>query len=720
MIRSPLSTATATLAALGLAVASVFGPATDHVAAQPAAPPESAAAAVADRPNILFIFTDDHGAHAISAYGTQINQTPNIDRLAREGMLFRNAFVTNSICGPSRAAILTGKFSHLNGVFGNDQVFDGTQVTFPRLLQDGGYQTAFIGKWHLFSDPTGFDHWSILISGYGAQQGFYYNPPMRMGGSGIDQPSEVRHTGYATNIVTDQAIEWLSDQRDPNKPFMLMVQHKAPHRNWKPGPDHLTMYDDVEIPEPDNLFDDWQTRSDAARTQEMTIAHHLNPHDLKLSGPDRHLTPEQADQWNAAYEPKNQAMRAANLAGDDRTRWNYQRYIKDYLRTIASVDDNIGRMLEYLDESGLADNTIVIYTSDQGFFLGDHGWYDKRFMYEESLQIPLIVRWPGVIEPGSENERLVQNLDFAQTFLDMAGVEADESMQGRSIVPLMRGEDPDWRNAVYYHYYEWPYVHMVHQHYGARTDRYKLIHFYGLDQWELFDLEKDPREMNNVYDDPEYAQIVHEMTAEIERLQEQYHLDRPRHAEQLVRNPEMAERAENIELENVLRVDRPAAIPHHPDIAAERADPTASPLTIGAWAVPHAPNGVILSHGGEQFGYALFLFDGRPYFAIRNRGRLIEAIGDEPLAMNQPVHLAARLMETGQMQLFVNGERIRSVMGQLLEQAPREGITIGADPDTTVGGYRTPMLFEGELRDVRIYWGNPDDEQVQQWAQQRP
>ncbi|RMG42130.1 MAG: DUF4976 domain-containing protein [Planctomycetota bacterium] len=466
----------------------------------------------AKRPNILFIFTDDHAAHALSCYGSKINTTPNLDRIAREGMLFRNCLVTNSLCGPSRAVIQTGKYSHLNGFYMNGDRFDGSQQTFPKLLQKAGYQTAIVGKWHLGSDPQGYDYWNILIG-----QGPYYNPPM------IENGKRVRYTGYTTEIITDIALDWLKNKRDPDKPFLLMYQHKAPHRNWQPGPKYLHLYDDVTIPEPDNLFDDYATRSSAARMADMSIARTLTPADLKLI-PPRNLTPEQLKLWNAAYGPKNEAFRKANLTGKDLVRWKYQRYIKDYLRCVAAVDDQVGRVLDYLDESGLAENTVVVYSSDQGFFLGDHGWFDKRFIYEESLKTPLLIRWPGVVKPGSVNTDLVSNLDFAETFLDIAGVPIPEDMQGRSLVPLLKGHTPaDWRKSFYYHYYEFranrPVAHLVRRHYGVRTQRYTLVHFYNIDEWELYDLQKDPRQMHNVYDDPAYADVVKELKAEIRRLQ---------------------------------------------------------------------------------------------------------------------------------------------------------------------------------------------------------
>lgn len=472
--------------------------------------------AEADRPNILFIFTDDHAAHAISAYGSRINRTPNIDRIARDGMLFRRCYVSNAICGPSRAVILTGKYSHLNGFVHNGNTFDGGQQTFPKLLRGGGYQTALIGKWHLKSIPTGFDHYDVLLG-----QGPYYNPRMRtMDESG--SPVVRSHTGYTTDIITDKALSWLENTRDTAKPFMLMVQHKAPHRNWQPGPDHLHLYENTSIPEPPTLRDDYSGKASPSKTQTMTIARHLNNNDLKLNDGPPNLTPEQKVLWDQAYGPRNRAFRDADLTGDELLKWKYQRYIKDYLRCVASVDDNIGRVLDFLDDSGLADNTVVMYSSDQGWYLGDHGWYDKRWMYEESLIMPLIVRWPGVTRPGSINNDIVSNLDFAGTFLDIAGVEIPSDMQGRSIVPLLEGQAPsDWRTSFYYHYYEYPGAHSVRRHYGVTTGQYKLIHYYNLNEWELFDLIDDPEEMQSVYGTTAYNAIQADLTRELQSLREQ-------------------------------------------------------------------------------------------------------------------------------------------------------------------------------------------------------
>jgi len=471
----------------------------------------------AQRPNIIFVFTDDHAAHAISAYGSRINKTPHMDRLAQEGMLFNKCYVSNSICGPSRAVIQTGKYNHLNGYWRNGLTFDGSQQTFPKLLRKAGYTTAVIGKWHLRSTPTGFDYFDVLIG-----QGPYYNPPMKT----TDAEGEVvtrRHTGYTTDIITDKALAWLKSDRDEKKPFMLMYQHKAPHRNWQPGPKYLNMFDDVTIPEPETLYDDYNGRTSAASKQAMTVARHLNPNDLKLNAGPRNLTPAQKKTWDTAYGPKNEAFRKANLTGKALIQWKYQRYIKDYLRCVQSVDDNLGRVLDYLDESGLAKNTIVIYSSDQGWYLGDHGWYDKRWMYEESLIMPLLVRWPGVVKPGSVNTDIVSNLDFAETFLDIAGVKIPKDMQGASLVPLLKGRTPkNWRTHFYYHYYEFPGAHNVARHYGVTNGRQKLIYFYQNDEWELFDLKKDPNELTSVHGDSDYAKVQRDLLAELKRLRAKY------------------------------------------------------------------------------------------------------------------------------------------------------------------------------------------------------
>ncbi len=486
------------------------------------------AAEGAERPNIIWIFSDDHAQNAVSAYGSRLASaapTPNIDRIAREGIIFRNSFVTNSICGPCRAVVLTGKHSHINGFRDNSDRFDGTQQTFPKLLQQAGYQTAIFGKWHLVSDPTGFDAWEVLPG-----QGDYYNPDF------LAPEGPTKHEGYVTDIITDLSLKWLEKDRDPAKPFMLMLQNKAPHREWLPGPKHLTTYDDVTFPEPDNLFDDYSGRGTAAKKQDMTIAKtmRLGP-DLKVwetvddndPGKKRtfgRMTEEQRKNWEAAYGPGNKAFLEAKLEGGALVRWKYQRYMKDYMRCIASVDDNVGRVLDYLETSGLDKNTVVFYSSDQSFYLGEHGWFDKRFIYEESLRTPLVARWPGVIKPGSETDLMVQNLDCAETFLDIAGAEIPNDMQGMSLEPLLRGERPgNWRESIYYHYYEGEgKVHNVYKHYGVRTPRYKLAYFYTLGEWEFYDLEKDPHEMRSEYNNPEYAEEVAGLKAELARLRAVY------------------------------------------------------------------------------------------------------------------------------------------------------------------------------------------------------
>lgn len=455
------------------------------------------------QPNILFIMSDDHAAQAISSYSGRINETPNIDRIADEGMRFDNCFCTNSICTPSRAVILTGQYSHINGVKTLRDELDGRRQNVAKLLQRAGYQTSIIGKWHLGhggnSDPTGFDYWSVLPG-----QGEYHDPVF------YDMGVKKQYKGYATDIITDLCLDWL-DNRDREKPFFLMCHHKAPHRPWEPDEKHAHLYEDIDIPEPETLFDDYETRSDAARTAKMRIADHLTETDVKATPPE-------------------------GLHGKELTRWYYQRYIKDYLRCIASIDDNVGRMLDYLDDEGIADNTIVIYTSDQGFFLGEHGWYDKRFMYEESLRMPFLVRYPEVIRPGTVNKNIVINTDFAPTFLDYAGESIPEDMQGVSLRAIFeQGDLENWRKSMYYRYWMAEDEHCVAPHYGVRTERYKLICYYGpglysdgsypegteeqqWPQWELFDLKRDGYEIRNVYDDPEYSSVVDELKLELARL----------------------------------------------------------------------------------------------------------------------------------------------------------------------------------------------------------
>ncbi len=462
-------------------------------------------------PNILFIFCDDLTCQALSCYGDdrRLLQTPNIDRLAKAGMTFDRCLVTNSICGPSRATILTGKYSHRNGFYNNtNSRFDSTQTTFPKLLQTAGYQTALVGKWHLVSEPTGFDHWEILPG-----QGIYYNPPM------ISASGKTTHRGYVTDVITDLSLEWLAT-RDRTKPFLLMSQHKAPHREWAPPLRHLGWDGDRSHTEPATLFDDYAGRSRAVSDHDMGIDRTFTELDAKLRPPPG-ITPEELVTWNAYYGPRNDAFRAANLSGRDLVRWRYQRYMHDYLACVKAIDESVGRMLDALEAEGIADETVVILSSDQGFFLGEHGWFDKRWIFEESLRTPLVVRWPGLTEPGSQCDKIVSLIDFAPTFLTLARVAVPAGMQGRALQPLLAGHAPaDWRTSLYYHYYEYPVPHRVRPHRGVVTDRYKLVHYYGtdVDDWELLDREVDPLETKSFHADPAYAERMRDLRAELDRL----------------------------------------------------------------------------------------------------------------------------------------------------------------------------------------------------------
>lgn len=452
------------------------------------------------RPNIIFIMSDDHASHAISAYGSKINQTPNIDRIARRGLRMTNCFVTNSICTPSRGAILTGQYAHLTGIKTLNDKMDPARVHLGHLMQRAGYQTAMIGKWHLQTDPQGFDEWKILPG-----QGLYVDPVF------ITKEGRKKHTGYCTDLIGDFALDFLKS-RDASKPFFLMCHHKAPHREWTPSPKYKDLFNDREIPEPDNLYEDMSKRSGAAQRATLRVGDDMTKTDLKVDKP-------------------------AGLEGRELRKWAYQRYMKDYLRCVQSVDDNVGRILDYLDANGLAENTVVVYTSDQGFFLGDHGWFDKRFMMEESLRMPFLMQYPKKIKPAMVRDEIVVNVDFAPTFLELAGAAVPAEMQGRSMVPLLEGKKPkDWRKSMYYRY--WMHLgggHTVTAHYGVRTHTHKLIYYYGKalgasgavnqdtpPEWELFDLKKDPREMTNVYGRPEYAKVQAELEKELTRLRALY------------------------------------------------------------------------------------------------------------------------------------------------------------------------------------------------------
>ncbi len=473
----------------------------------------------AEKPNIVWIFSDDHSYQTIGAYGgrlASLNPSPNIDRLAREGMRFDRAYVGNSICGPSRATLLTGKHSHLNGKYDNGRGgFDHDQQQFQKILQKNGYQTVMVGKIHLDGKMQGFDYWEVLPG-----QGKYYDPEF------ITEEGRTKYEGeYVSDVVTDRALDWLQNKRDKNKPFMLMIHHKAPHRNWDPADRHMTKYEDIEIPEPANLFDVYLNRGTAARKQDMSIRKTMTlGNDLKVEG-----------RWvnNPRFAKRATWFAENKPQGKDLVRWKYQTYMKDFMRCTWGVDENIGRVLQTLEEMDLEDNTVVMYSSDQGFYMGEHGWFDKRFMYEESFRTPLIARWPGNIKPGSVNTDLVQNIDFAETFLELAGAAIPDDMQGESLVPLLKGETPDdWRSSLYYNYYEYPAVHSVRRHEGVTGKRYKLIRFYGMDvpngeEWEFYDLENDPAEMNNTYDKTENVSLIAELKEELERLKAHYKVTEP-------------------------------------------------------------------------------------------------------------------------------------------------------------------------------------------------
>ncbi len=662
-------------------------------------------------PNILFIMTDDHAAHAMSCYGSVINRTPQLDRIATNGMKFNHCFVVNSICTPSRAAILTGKYSHANGVTVFNR-FDGGQPHVAKHLKAAGYQTALVGKWHLFSDPTGFDYWNVLPG-----QGKYHDPELiEMGVKKVVQ-------GYATDIITDLSIDWLK-RRDPGKPFFLCTHHKAPHREWSPDAKHAKLYEDVDIPEPASFNDDYSTRSRAAAEAMMRIDRDFRKTDLKADPP-------------------------AGLSGQALKKWNYQRYIKDYLRCIASVDDNVGRLLDYLQSSGLGTNTVVIYTSDQGFFLGDHGWYDKRFMYEESLRMPLLVSWPGRIKPGSVNDAMVLNVDFAPTFLALAGQPVPSDMQGRSAEPLLRGERPgDWRTSMYYRYYHYPQDHRVQPHYGVRDERHKLIYFNKLDEWELFDLKNDPRETNNVFRQAAYAGTVKKLQAELARLRSELN-----DTNQFADGPPTAVPFREVPLELALHYDfagaangtvsdasgkgqhgklqrgqvvagrKGRALKLDGDgqitVASSRTslDPDSKPFTVGAWCKPERGDGVILALGGASHGFSLYLKEGVPCLTVRAGGELLVARSTQKLPLNEWTHVVGTLKDTGEVVVFVDGKPAATAPGGAVQSKPADGLSVGADSGSLVGDYTSAQPWHGLLEDVRLYWGELDAEGLKQWSE---
>lgn len=478
--------------------------------------------------NIIYIMTDDHTAQMMSCYDNRYIDTPNLDRIAADGIRFTNSFVANSLSGPSRACMLTGKHSHANGFTDNTKSrFNGEQQTMPKLLQKGGYQTAIIGKWHLGSLPTGFDYWEIIPG-----QGDYYNPDFIT----MDRDT-IRHKGYLTDIITEKSINWLENSRNQTKPFALFIHHKAAHRNWMAKLEDLPLYEDKTFEFPDNFYDNYENRV-AASQQEMSIAKDMDLiYDLKMLHLDKdsklkknyewilsRMTKEQREEWDQFYNPISEDFYRQNLTGKDLANWKFQRYIRDYMKVVKALDDNVGTLLDYLEEHNLLENTLIVYTSDQGFYMGEHGWFDKRFMYEESMRTPLIMRLPKRYNRRGDVKELVQNIDYAPTFLDIAKVDIPKDVHGISLLPLIRGDkNLEWRKSLYYHFYEFPAEHRVKRHYGVRTERYKLIHFYNdIDSWELYDLKTDPKEMNNIYGKKGTQEIVNLLQLELLNLQNLY------------------------------------------------------------------------------------------------------------------------------------------------------------------------------------------------------
>jgi arylsulfatase A-like enzyme len=473
-----------------------------------------------ESPNIIFIMADDLAAQAITVYGSIYEEyapTPNLDRLAKEGILLKNVFCTNAICGPSRACILTGKYNHINGYYKNESggKFNPDQWTFPEELQKHGYQTGLFGKWHLGSEPKGFDYYKFHQGG--GQQGFYWDPVYNENGKTVEEK------GYATNLTTDYALEWMAQASAKNKPFCLLLQYKAPHRNWDPDSVYMDLWEDIELPYPQTFNDDYSTREKTAGDTDMTMDD-LNRRDMKLTPPEG-LEGAELNQWYGYGNKRGEIVYPdKSLTPEENRKWKYQTYIKDYLACIKSVDDNIGRVLAYLDQQGLSENTLVIFTSDQGFYLGEHGWFDKRFIYEESLRMPFLVRYPDAIQAGTTNNDIITNIDFAPMILEAAGIEPPEEIQGRSFYGNLLGQTPDdWQKSMYYHYYEFPYWHHVQPHYGIRKQKYKLAHFYyNIDEWEFYNLDKDPNELVNEMNNPEYSETIKEMKEELNQLMIKY------------------------------------------------------------------------------------------------------------------------------------------------------------------------------------------------------
>ena len=468
------------------------------------------------KPNIIYIMADDLTTQAISAYGgiyKDIAPTPNIDKVAKEGMLFQDVLVTNAICGPSRAAILTGNYSNLNGYYKNESggKFNSEQWTFPQEFQKQGYTTGLFGKWHLGTEPVGFDSFKYHSSA--GQQGHYWDPLFNE--NGID----VKEKGYATNLSTDFALTWLDSTKTSKQPFLMILQYKAPHRPWEPDTKYETLWDAIEMPYPATFNDTYEGRELTAGDTEMTMEY-FSRRDMKLERPKDLKKGKESIKWDFYGAKPGEIVQPDGMSNEEGRKWRYQNYIKDYLACVKSVDDNVGRVLKYLKENNLEENTIIVVTSDQGFYLGDHGFFDKRFIYEESLRMPFMVKYPGKIKAGSVNEDIITNIDFAPTLLELAGISTTQKMQGTSFVPVLEGNTPkDWQDAMYYHYYEFPFWHHVQPHYGIRTQKYTLAHFYyNIDVWELYDLEKDPGQVNNIYNDPNYAEVTTELKLKLKNL----------------------------------------------------------------------------------------------------------------------------------------------------------------------------------------------------------
>ncbi len=638
----------------------------------------SSVAVAAQRPNIVWIFSDDHACNAIGAYGGRLqseNLTPNIDSIARDGIIFDRAYVGNSICAPSRATLLTGKHSHLNGKFDNRGGFNHDQQQFQKILQKHGYQTAMIGKIHLNGAMQGFDYWEVLPG-----QGRYTNPQF------VTAEGKTQYEGHSTDIVTDRALNWLDNGKDDAKPFMMMVHYKAPHRNWLPAPRIIEEFRKRTFPEPDSLFDDYSGRGVAAHKQDMSISK-----TMRMSG-DLKVTPGSE---RAAWLEKHP------LEGEELIRWKYQAYMQDYLGCVAGVDENIGRLLAWLKDNNLEQNTVVMYSSDQGFYLGEHGWFDKRFMYEESFRTPLVARWPGVIKPGQRNDDLVQNIDFADTFLDIAGAPIPDDMQGESLVPLLKGETPaDWRKSLYYHYYEYPAVHSVRRHEGVSDRRYKLIRFYGIDvpdgeEWELFDLKNDPSEMHSIYEDPKQSARIKELKAELDRLKEHYEVPEDgglplRGTSSDEKKPNANARTLKFEFQQGANVKAESS-PYLPG----RGIQLTVPLTF------NGTDGVLIAQGGASNGYALWTKDGFLHWTV-TRNDVATTVSGKDKVPSGRLTVIVRQEKTGAATIALEGREVANgnVSGEFLTQ-PFDGLSVGEDAGSHVREFSTNK-YAGKVGPVQI------------------